>query len=114
MVAAIKIGVLAALCISLLGCAGVREEDTRAWENASVEALDLHPLFLTMQMRRTFSEGGVEIRVYSNKVNMMDCDFGLCVSKNVGCDNIFYIKDGRVLRYLPVGRCYTNPSLQPL
>jgi hypothetical protein len=39
--------------------------------------------------------------------------FQNCVSGEVGCDNIFYIKDGKVLEYVPVGNCYTEEFVQP-
>lgn len=39
--------------------------------------------------------------------------FTRCSSAVVGCDNIFYIKNGRVLEYAPTGQCYTDKTAQP-
>ena len=39
--------------------------------------------------------------------------FSNCTSGWVGCNNIFYIKDGKVIEYAPTGRCYTNETVQP-
>jgi hypothetical protein len=39
--------------------------------------------------------------------------FQNCSNQIVGCDNIFYIRDGKVLEYRPTGKCYTNGSVQP-
>jgi len=30
-----------------------------------------------------------------------------------GCDNIFYIQDGKVIQYKPVGQCFTDESVSP-
>ena len=39
--------------------------------------------------------------------------FQNCSNQIVGCDNIFYIKYGKVLEYRPTGKCYTNGTVQP-
>lgn len=39
--------------------------------------------------------------------------FQNCSSRLVGCDNLFYIKDGKVIEYRPTGRCFTNQTVQP-
>ena len=112
------------------GCT-VRDEDLRSWVGVPVEQLDTHSLFLTMPLTKTHSASGVEIRVYANKVNINSClgtgkinkngyrnstsfnTFQNCNSTLSGCDNIFYIKDSKVVQYKPVGSCYTNKTLQP-
>ena len=52
---------------------------------------------------------------YLNSVNYSQ--FSNCVSNFAACNNIFYIKDGYVLRYVPTGtggaRCYTTKELRP-
>lgn len=126
------------LCLPLLlgtivasGCAGllVRQQDLDAWVGVPVEALDTHSFFLTVPMIRTRTESGIEIRNYANGRNMASCAgsgnafgtgswvqanaFSNCTSGWVGCNNIFYIKDGKVIEYAPTGRCYTNSSVQP-
>lgn len=114
------------------GCARltVHQEDTDSWKNIPVEALDMHPIFLTMPVVKTVTNSGVEIRDYVNKANISNCvklggaqsnnmqyvrfqSFQNCSSQVIGCDNIFYIKDGKVLEYTPTGRCYTNESVRP-
>ncbi|MBI3937968.1 MAG: hypothetical protein HY323_13400 [Betaproteobacteria bacterium] len=124
----------------LTGCAGVRspfvsQPDLDAWVGVPVIALDTHSLFLTVPMVRTITDSGVEIRNYINKRGVSSCGgsgFGLanspqgstlsytnfnafqnCTSGMVGCDNIFYIRDGKVIEYKPVGRCYTNEAVRP-
>lgn len=43
--------------------------------------------------------------------------FSNCMSRFAACNNLFYIKDGVVIQYNPIGtggaRCYTNKSVQP-
>jgi hypothetical protein len=121
------------IVLFISGCAfkSVRQQDLNAWEGVSVEELDRHSLFLTLPLIKTKTESGVEIRVYPNKVNLGSCygsgsvntngylnysQFSMyqnCSSQLVGCDNIFYIKDKKVLEYKPVGRCYTDETVQP-
>ena len=84
-------------------------------------------------MVKTITDSGIEIRIYVNKKNVESCfknaginisiyntmnyanfiSFQNCISGSVGCDNIFYIKDGKVLEYVPVGKCYTDEFVQP-
>jgi hypothetical protein len=112
-------------------CAGltVRKQDLDAWVGVPVEALDTHSLFLTVPMVRTKSDSGIEIRNYANGRNMSSCSgtgsayvagkwvqgnaFSNCTSGWQGCNNVFYIRDGKVLEYAPTGQCYTNESVQP-
>ena len=117
--------------IFLSACAGllVRQQDLDAWVGIPVEALDTHSLFLTVPMVRTKTESGIEIRNYANGRNFGSCSgfgsanttgswvnstaFSSCTSGWVGCNNLFYIKDGKVVEYAPTGRCYTNETVQP-
>lgn len=115
------------------GCV-VRPSDLDAWRNVPVEALDTHSFFITVPMIKTMTESGIEIRDYVNKDNVGRCfgnaqgtstyggkyvsyanynAFATCSSSMVGCDNIFYIRDGKVLEYKPVGRCYTDDTVRP-
>jgi len=120
-----KIISLITFALFLNGCASmtVRQEDINAWVGVSVERLDTHSLFLTLPVAKTITDSGVEVRVYSNKQNFSSCfDSGNidgktysndasfsaiqnCSSQLRGCDNIFYIKDKKVLEYKPVGLC---------
>lgn len=112
------------------------------WKGVPVEALDTHSRFLTIPMVRTKTSSGIEIRNYVNKKNTSSCvqsaygssnaninsssrgrasimgtsqynAFTRCSSAIVGCDNIFYIKNGIVLEYAPTGQCYTDETAQP-
>jgi hypothetical protein len=127
--------IFAALAVlALAGCAGVRQEDLKAWEGAPVSELDTHPLFLTMQLVRTVTPDGTEIRNYVNGRNISSCsgggsvfrgtvsaatysDFTNCMQAFAACNNIFYVKNGVVTAYTPIGtkgmRCYTNEATRP-
>jgi hypothetical protein len=122
-----------AVGLSLLasGCADplVRQQDLDVWVGMPVAALDTQPLFVTFRMVRTFSDGGIEIRNYASGRDFASCAgsgsaiavgsyvsedaFANCTSGWVGCNNIFHIRDGKVLEYAPTGRCYTNESVWP-
>ena len=105
----------------------VRQQDLDAWINVPVEELDTHSVFLTIPMTKTITKDGIEIRNYANtgrgnfcsanlNQNSMGANTsasGTCVNRKVGCNNIFYIKDGVVLEYMAQGSCFTNKSLQP-
>jgi hypothetical protein len=94
-----------------------------------VEALDTHSLFNTIPMYRTVTPGGIEIRNYANGTDVARCftdvganrtgyfvnanAFTTCSSGRVVCNNIFYIKEGKVVEYAPTGQCYTNSTVQP-
>jgi hypothetical protein len=138
-----KIMLLCIAVVLLSSCAirEVRQSDLETWKGVPVEALDTHSLFLTVPMVKTITESGVEIRNYVNKVGISSCSqnafgaknsnvygagntaqvmsyanfnsFQNCSSRMVGCDNIFYIRDGKVLEYKPVGRCYTDDTVRP-
>jgi hypothetical protein len=124
--ALLSVGIASSL---FAGCQTVRQEDLVAWEGAPVSALDSHPVFLTMPMTRTVTADGTEIRNYVNGSSVGHCggggsvnystyqQYSNCVSRFAACNNIFYIKDGRVTRYTPVGsggaRCRTDETLQP-
>jgi hypothetical protein len=121
--------------LAVSGCANktVRQQDLDAWVGVPVEALDTHSLFLTIPMVKTITDSGVEIRIYANKSAFSGCSgmadglvnkggylsyasfqgFQSCVSKMVGCDNVFYIKNKKVIQYKPVGQCYTDETIQP-
>ncbi len=111
----------------------VRQADLDSWVGVPVEALDLHSFWMTIPMVKTITDSGIEIRIYVNKKNVESCfknaginisiyntmnyanfiSFQNCISGSVGCDNIFYIKAGKVLEYVPVGKCYTDEFVRP-
>jgi hypothetical protein len=60
------------------GCATkiVRQSDLDAWRGVPVIALDTHSLLLTFPMVRTITESGLEIRIYSERINVSSCHGG--------------------------------------
>ena len=80
-------------------------------------------------MVRTQTENGIEIRNYVNSRNVASClgrtsgradgayvnanTFANCSSNQIACNNIFYIKAGKVIEYAPTGRCYTDETVRP-
>lgn len=124
--------VLLLVVLLLAGCATriVRQQDLNAWVGVPVEALDTHSLFITIPMARTISSSGVEIRNYANGADASSCftsagastssrkyvsanAFTTCSNNRIVCNNIFYIKDGKIVEYAPTGSCYTDETLQP-
>lgn len=110
--------VLAALAVS--GCAllpRVHQEDLDAWVGIPVDRLDFHPLFMPMPMTSRTTQNGVEIRVYRNSKANSSCSINYgkvsCDSDEVTCNNVFFVKDGAVIEYRPVGRCKTDLSTRP-
>lgn len=120
--------------IYLIGCATVRQQDLDAWVNKPVDLLDKHPFFITVPYVKSIAADGTEIRNYVNGGNLSECSsngaifgktlnssayavFASCVSRVAACNNIFYIKNGLVEKYLPIGTggmsCYTNEFIQP-
>ena len=107
----------------------VRQIDLDSWNDVPVSALDLHSFWNTIPMVKTITDQDIEIRMYVNKKNISSCygsgnanvylstaafnEFKNCVTSSFGCDNIFYIKNDKVLEYVPVGNCYTDDSLRP-
>ena len=128
--------ILALTAVILASCATatvrtVRQQDLDAWVGMPAEALDTHSFFITLPMVRTVTASGIEIRTYSNKRNIGQCfgsggvnanaylnsamynSFSTCVGGLVGCDSIFYIKNGVVVELVPIGHCYTDETVQP-
>ena len=85
-------------------------------------------------MVRTQTADGTEIRNYVNGATVGSCSgggsvssgfvdtatyqqFNSCMSRAAACNNIFYIKNGRVIRYTPIGSggmdCYTDARDRP-
>lgn len=115
---------------AISGCATVRQQDLDAWVGTPVEALDTHPLFLTMPMYRTQTDSGVETRNYVNGTEVEQCftrmgarrndskylsrsAFTTCSENRIVCNNLFYIQGGKVIRYAPTGDCFTDDSVRP-
>lgn len=123
-----------ALAMMLVGCATVRQVDLDAWVGQPVVALETHPVFITVPVVKTVASDGTQIWNYVNGANVGQCagggsvwgttvnyavysQFASCMQRFAACNNIFYIRDGKVIRYTPVGtggaRCYTTEQLQP-
>ncbi len=127
------LSILSVICLS--ACASVRQEDTDSWVGAPVSALETHPVFLTMHLVRARASDGTEIWNYVNGTNVSSCSsfatasnngyldmatyngFSSCMSTFKACNNIFYVKNGRVTAYTPIGtgggRCYTDDRAKP-
>ena len=128
-----KYSILTLCAAAIVGCT-VRQQDLDAWVGQPVEALDTQAFFLTLPLVKTVTASGIEIRNYVNGANVGRCygsgnrfassvnrvtytAFQNCVSQFSACNNIFYIKDGKVLEYAPTAsgryRCYTDDSVLP-
>lgn len=126
--------VLAALCLALAGCGSVRQADLDPWVGQPVAVLEKHPVFLTMPVVRTVASDGTEIRNYVNGRNVDRCSgggnifpsnidfttyskFSQCMQSFAACNNIFYVKSGKIVQYTPIGsggaRCYTDERIHP-
>ena len=117
--------------ITITSCSlmGVRQQDLDAWVGMPVEALETHSFFLTVPVYKTRTESGMEIWNYANGREVASCfgngfsggyngyvnvnSFSRCSSEQIVCNNIFYIRDKKVVEYKPTGRCYTDASVQP-
>ena len=123
-----------ALIAGLTGCATVRQVDLDAWVGQPIIALESHPFFITMPPVKSQLSDGSEVWNYVNGANLGTCtgggsvygrkldatqysQFASCVQRFAACNNIFYIRDGKVTQYIPVGtggmRCNTNEQIQP-
>ncbi|HLK83127.1 MAG TPA: hypothetical protein VKT99_16760 [Xanthobacteraceae bacterium] len=126
-------GIFAALVCS---CATrhVRDEDLQAWVGHPVVELERHPVFATLPLVRTQTSDGAEIRNYLNARTAISCSgggavfggvisstsyntFTNCMQQVPACNNLFYVKNGIVVQYTPIGtggaHCYTDEKLRP-
>ena len=122
--------------LALAGCVGVRQEDQAAWRGRPLSDLELHPVFNTMRVVKTQASDGTQIWNYVNGAAVSRCsgdgfgtvfrgtlttaqysEFTSCMARVAACNNIFYVKGGRVLDYVPVGSggavCYTDDRTRP-
>lgn len=118
----------------LVSCSTVRQKDLDAWVGQPVEALDTQPFFITLPMVKTVTAKGIEIRNYVNGANVGRCFISgvantytqsysnyigtqNCINQFSACNNIFYIKAGKVLEYAPTpsgrARCATDNRVLP-
>ena len=106
--------IAASLLVAMLtGCATVRQADLDAWVGQPIAALETHPVFLTVPVVKTVASDGTEIWNYVNGANLGQCSgggsvwgqqinyasynqFTSCVQRFAACNNIFYIRDGKV------------------
>lgn len=129
-----RTAIVVAVAMVTASCASVRQEDLQSWVGRPVADLDKHPIFLTMQSVRTRAADGTEIRNYVNGQDVSSCSgggtifagtvdmatysrFSSCSAGFAACNNIFYIKNGMVTQYTPVGtggaRCFTDERARP-
>ena len=108
----------------------VQSQDYSNWTGMSVEFLDDHPFFNAVPMFRTKTGSGTEIRNYAYGYDFGECftkagatifgdfvhedEFIFCSSSRIICNNIFYIKEEKILEYAPTGRCGSDKRVQPL
>ncbi len=102
----------------LSACGTVRKQDLDLWVGVPVEALDTHTFVLTLPVSKTFTATGIEVRNYVNGGETENCTYnkytGLNCSKDtIACNNIFFIKDGKVIEYAPTGHCMTDERVVP-
>lgn len=126
--------ILALGCMILAATGCVRAEDLEAWVGQPVAALETHPVFSTVPVVRTRASDGTEIWNYVNGREVTNCEQSVrgsgghasyatysrvtnCTSGVMACNNIFYVRNGIVLRYTPIGTggaiCYTDSRMQP-
>ena len=124
-----KTTLLTAVVMLTVGCATVRQKDLDVWVGMPVEALETHSFFVTVPLYKTRTESGIEIWNYANGSEVASCfgnayargnnryvnasSFSTCSSNRIVCNNLFYIKDKKVIEYKPSGRCITAEFLQP-
>lgn len=122
------------LSVCLAGCASVRQEDMDAWIGQPVVALETHPVFATMRLVRTRASDGSEVRNYINGTVVSSCSGGgnisagivdfasynsfmSCMHQHPACNNIFHLKEGKIISYTPIGtggaRCFTDARAKP-
>ena len=124
----------AAVAASLSACLSVRQADLDAWVGQPVAALEAHPVFVTLPVVKTVDSDGTEIWNFVDGANIGRCfsassdsstqlaygaytQFSSCMQQFAACNNVFRIRDGKVLSYAPVGsggiRCHTTERLRP-
>lgn len=110
-------GVVTAVLAACAAVPSVRQADLDSWKGMPVEALDTHSIFATMRMTTRTTSSGVEVRNYANEQKGTYCSGSAfnasCVDSGVVCNNLFYIKNGKVIEYAPTGQCMTNDSVRP-
>lgn len=124
----LSLSVIVTVLLGMAGCVSmtVRQQDLDSWVGVSVEALDMHSFFMTIPMHRRVTDSGIEVRNYANtkivencfaykssSINLPANANGFCSEKKVGCNNIFYIKNRKVIEYAPTGQCFTDERVQP-
>jgi hypothetical protein len=122
------------LAATLAGCGTVHPEDTEAWVGQPTSVLEKQPFFLTMQVVKTNASDGTDIWNYVSGQAAMSCSqdgtllgrrvgwgaytgFADCTSRFQACNNIFYIRDGRVQRVVVMASggavCSTDKRFLP-
>ena len=122
------------LLMLLLSACKTVQPDATAWPGTPTPILDRHPLLSSMQIVRTIAGDGTEIRNYVGKASVTSCSvagadlsavlppaayntFSQCLRQHPACINVFYIENGIVTAYTPVGtggsQCPPDERLQP-
>ncbi len=122
--------ILITLLLLIASCAGysVRQEDVDAWKGVDSDELFTHPKFSTLPRTKQTLKLGVELYNFTNSIpqkNDIDCTRRLnafgdqdirCTGGEdyeITCNHQFFVKDGKVLRYRPIGSCRTTCSSRP-
>jgi hypothetical protein len=112
---------IGALAVCLGGC--VQQADLAAWPGVSIRELQTHAFFSSLPKRVEVLGDGEELWTYSNCAattepvtcnpvgSSMVCTGG--DTDRVCCHNQFFVKNGAVESYRPVGRCRTDCSVRP-
>ncbi|WP_218631380.1 hypothetical protein [Sedimentimonas flavescens] len=122
------------LVILTTAACSVRQQDLDAWVGQPVSKLDHHPIFQAMPVEVRRLPDGTEVRNYVNGQNVAACFAGaqatgysnntalvtgsnFCSTRFAACNNMFYIRNGVVQSYTPVGtggaRCFTDDRATP-
>ncbi len=99
----------------------VKQEDLNAWKGVDLIELETHPLFTTLPFTKRLLSDDSELHIFNNSrtasvncnhdkfLNTTSCSGG----DTITCSNQFFVKNGKVIEYRPVGKCYTDCSTRP-
>ncbi len=112
--------------IGLVGCAGksVRQEDVESWKGVQFSELESHPVYSTMELKKTELSTGETLYDYvnsnthqtqkscfTNAYGYTSCSGG--GMQTVKCNHQFFVKNNVIVKYRPLGVCYTDCSRRP-
>jgi len=120
---------LVLMVLMVCGCTsmkkvGVRDGDLAAWVGVPLIELETHSVFSQMKLsKQQLSDGTwmynyVNSRTVAGDTNCFTTQLGLTTcnggdSSTITCNNQFFVRDGVVTRYRPLGQCYTSCATWP-